>query len=143
MSIGSLEPPCVKIRGGSSDAMHVRVFEPPADPTLPPPGAEQSPFSVFQSAVPLPGSSNTLPSISNESVGATAHATVAVARIAAAPRGAKNRVELKYRTNPQMVRIEFFPLKGQVSHFGHRDTIGRRHELAGTDKDSGTTIFVR
>src|SRR2546426_6621737 len=131
MSIGSLEPPCVKILGGSSDAMHVRVFEPPADPTLPPPGAEQSPFSVFQSAVPLPGSSNTLPSISNASVGATAHATVAVARIAAAPRGAKNRVELKYRTNPQMVRIEFSPWKGDVSHFGHRDTIGRRHELAG------------
>src|SRR3989442_8377165 len=130
MSIGSLEPPCVKILGGSSDAMHVRVFEPPAGPTLPPPGAEQSPFSVFQSAMVL-GSSNTSPSISNTDVGATAHATVAVARIAAAPRGAKNRVELKYRTNPQMVRIEFSPWKGDVSHFGHRDTIGRRHELAG------------
>src|SRR5881628_3425578 len=100
MSIGSLEPPCVKILGGSSDAMHVRVFEPPADPTLPPPGAEQSPFSVFQSAIPLPGSSNTLPSISYTVVGATAHATVAVARIAVAPRGAKNRLELKDRINP-------------------------------------------
>src|SRR5436309_6787061 len=111
MSIGSLEPPCVKIRGGSSDAMHVRVFEPPADPTLPPPGAEQSPFSVFQSAMVL-GSSNTSPSISNTDVGATAHATVAAARIDVAPRGAKNREELKYRTNPQLDRNEFFPLTG-------------------------------
>src|SRR5205809_7366909 len=99
MSSGSLEPPCVKILGGSSDAMHVRVFEPPADPTEPPPGAEQSPFSVFQSAVVLLGSSNTSPSISNTEVGATAHAAVAVARIAAAPRGIKIRLELKYRTN--------------------------------------------
>src|SRR6266571_1504361 len=100
MSSGSLEPPCVKILGGFSEPMHVRVFEPPADPTEPPPGAEQSPLSVFQSAVPLPGSSNTLPSISNTSVGATAHATEAVARIAVAPRGAQNRLESKYRINP-------------------------------------------
>src|SRR5437762_131797 len=98
MSIGSLEPPCVKILGGSSDAMQVRVFEPPADPTEPPPGAEQSPFSVFQSAVVLLGSSNTSPSISNTEVGATAHAAVAVARIAAAPKGIKIRLEWKYRT---------------------------------------------
>src|SRR5213083_3784037 len=99
MSIGSFEPPPVKILGGSSDAMQVRVFEPPADPTLPPPGAEQSPFNVFQSAMVL-GSSNTSPSISNTDVGATAHATVAVARIAVAPRGAKNRLGMKDRINP-------------------------------------------
>src|SRR6266513_2620932 len=128
MSIGSFEPPPVKILGGSSDAMQVRVFEPPADPTEPPPGAEQSPFSVFQSAVVL-GSSNTSPSISNTDVGATAHAAVAVARIAAAPKGIKIRLELKYRTNPQIVRIAFPPSRGDLSHFGHRNTIGRRHEF--------------
>src|SRR5881396_160427 len=105
MSSGSLEPPCVKILGGSSDAMQVRVFEPPADPE-PPPGTVQSPFKVFQSAIVL-GSSNTSPSISNTDVGATAHAAVAVARIAAAPKGIKIRLELKYRTNPQTVRIAF------------------------------------
>src|SRR5439155_7456540 len=102
----------------SSDAMHVRVFEPPADPE-PPPGAEQSPFSVFQSAVVLVGSSSTSPSISNTDVGATAHAAVAVARSAAAPKGIKIRLELKYRTNPRMVRIDLSPLKkGDISHFG-------------------------
>src|SRR6266513_3414705 len=112
MSSGSLEPPCVKILGGSSDAMQVRVFEPPADPTEPPPGAEQSPFSVFQSAVVLVASSSTSPSISNTDVGATAHAAVAVARIAAAPKGIKIRLELKYRTNPRIVRIAFPPSRG-------------------------------
>src|SRR5947207_11058962 len=130
MSSGSLEPPCVKILGGSSDAMQVRVFEPPADPTEPPPGAEQSPFSVFQSAVVLVGSSSTSPSISNTDVGATAHAAVAVARSAAAPKGIKIRLELKYRTNPRMVRIDLSPLKkGDISHFGHRNTIRCRHEF--------------
>src|SRR5437667_8689047 len=99
MSSGSLEPPCVKIFGGFSEPMHVRVFEPPADPE-PPPGTVQSPFNVFQSAMVLVGLSNTSPSSSNTSVGATAHATVAVARIAVAPRGAQNRLELKYRINP-------------------------------------------
>src|SRR5947208_9076196 len=128
MSIGSLEPPCVKILGGSSDAMHVRVFEPPADPE-PPPGTVHSPFSVFQSAVVLLGSSSTSPSISNTDVGATAHAAVAVARIAAAPKGIKIRLELKYRTNPQTVRIAFPPSRGDLSHFGHCNTIGRRHEF--------------
>src|SRR2546422_2745561 len=125
MSSGSLQPPCVKILGGSSDAMQVRVFEPPADPE-PPPGTVRSPFSVFQSAIVL-GSSNTSPSISNTDVGATAHAAVAVARIAAAPKGIKIRLELKYRTNPQMVRIAFPPSRGDLSHFGHRNTIRRRH----------------
>src|SRR5438034_6870041 len=91
MSRGSLEPPWVKILGGFSEPMHVRVFEPPADPELPP-GTVQSPFSVFQSAIVLPGSSATLPSSSNTSVGATAHATVAVANIAAAPRGDRKSV---------------------------------------------------
>src|SRR5712691_1086972 len=130
MSIGSLEPPCVKILGGFSEPMQVRVFEPPGSPESPP-GTVQLPFSVFQSAIPLPGSSNTLPSTSNTDVGATAHATVAVARIAAAPRGAKNRLGLKDRINPQIVRIAFPPLRGDLSHFGHRNTIGRRHEFGG------------
>src|SRR5437773_2178995 len=95
MSSGSLEPPCVKIFGGFSEPMHVRVFEPPADPE-PPPGTVQSPFSVFQSAIVLPGASATSPSSSNTDGGVTAHATVAVARIAVAPRGAQNRLESKY-----------------------------------------------
>src|SRR2546428_13722565 len=99
VSSGSWEPPCEKIFGGFSEPMHVRVFEPPADPE-PPPGTVQSPFNVFQSAIVLPRSSATLPSSSNTSVGATAHATVAVARIAVAPRGAQNRLALKYRINP-------------------------------------------
>src|SRR2546430_5038826 len=132
MSSGSFEPPPVKILGGFSEPMQVRVFEPPADPTEPPPGAEQSPFSRFQSfSGGLWFPVVTSPSSSNTDVGATAHATVAVARIAAAPRGIKIRLELKYRTNPQIVRIEFAPWKGEISHFGYRDTIGRRHELAG------------
>src|SRR5258708_2262277 len=97
-SSGSLDPPVVKIWGGFSEPMQVRVFEPPADPE-PPPGTVQSPFSVFQSAIVLLGSSATLPSSSNTSAGATAHATVAVARIAAAPRGAQNRLELKHWIN--------------------------------------------
>src|SRR5260221_11383967 len=86
--------------------MHVRVLEPPADPE-PPPGTVQSPFSVFQSAIVLPESSATLPSSSNTSVGATAHATVAVARTAIAPRGAQNLLGLKYRIKPKLVRIAF------------------------------------
>src|SRR6266849_272124 len=98
MSSGSLEPPCVKILGGFSAPMQVRVFEPPADPE-PPPGTVQSPFSVFQSAIVFSGSSATLPSSSNTSAGATAHATVAVAKIAVAPRGAQNPLELKHRIN--------------------------------------------
>src|SRR2546426_7002674 len=110
MSSGSLEPPCVKILGGFSEPMQVRVFELPADPTLPPPGAEQSPFSRFQS---LSGGLwfpvVTSPSSSNTEGGVTAHATVAVARTAVAPRGAKNRLGLKDRINPQMVRIYFSP----------------------------------
>src|SRR3989442_8670472 len=100
MSSGSLEPPCVKILGGFSEPMQVRVFEPPAAPELPP-GNKQSPFSRFQSSnagpwFPLV----TSPSSSNTDVGVTAHATVAVARIAVAPTGAKNRLELKDRINP-------------------------------------------
>src|SRR6266853_5030363 len=138
MSSGSFEPPVVKILGGFSEPMHVRVFEPPADPE-PPPGTVQSPFSVFQSAMALVGLSNTSPSSSNTTVGATAHATEAVARIAVAPRGAKNRLELelKYRTNARMVRIAFPPFRfpssprGDVSHFGQRNTIGSRHEIRG------------
>src|SRR2546426_4684916 len=110
MSSGSLEPPCVRIWGGFSEPMQVRVFELPADPTLPPPGAEQSPFSRFQS---LSGGLwfpvVTSPSSSNTEVGVTAHATVAVARIAAAPKGIKIRLEWKYRINPQMVPIDFSP----------------------------------
>src|SRR5882724_10623796 len=120
MSSGSLEPPCVKILGGFSEPMHVRVFEPPADPE-PPPGTVQSPFSVFQSAIVVSGSSATLPSSSNTSVGPTAHATVAVARIAIAPRDAKNRMGLKHRINLQMVRIAspfsfpFLPEGGRIA----------------------------
>src|SRR2546425_3312384 len=105
MSSGSLEPPWVKILGGFSEPMQVRVFEPPADPERPP-WNKQSPFSVFQSAIPLPGSSNTLPSISYTVVGATAHATVAVARIAVAPRGAKNRLELKDRSEEHTSELQ-------------------------------------
>src|SRR5256886_8973845 len=129
MSGGFLEPPPEKIFGGFAEPMQVRVFEPPADATEPPRGAEQSPFSRFQSfsgGLWFPGV--TSPSSSNTEVGVTAHATLAVARIAVAPRGIKIRLELKNRINPQMGRIDFFPLKGGVSHFDHRDTIGRRHE---------------
>src|SRR5438128_8002163 len=114
MSRGSLEPPCVKILGGFSEPMHVRVFEPPADPE-PPPDTVQSPFSVFQSAIVLPRSSATSPSSSNTSVGATAHATEAVARIAVAPRGAQNRLELKYRINPKIDPIAFPPFRSPPS----------------------------
>src|SRR5437773_2670815 len=96
MSSGSLEPPCVKILGGSSDAMHVRVFEPPADPE-PPPCTVQSPFRVFQSAIVLPGSSATLPSSSKTEVGATARASVAPHRIA--PVTSRNRLGMKHRIN--------------------------------------------
>src|SRR5438309_6808860 len=131
MSSGSFEPPPVKIFGGFSEPMQVRVFEPPADPTEPPPGAEQSPFSRFQSfSGGLWFPVVTSPSSSNTEVGVTAHATVAVARIAVAPRGIKIRLELKYRINPQMVCMDFPPENGDVSHFDHRDTIGRRHEQA-------------
>src|SRR3989454_4299670 len=109
MSSGSLEPLCVKILGGFPEPMQVRVFEPPGSPE-PPPGAEQSPFSRFQS---LSGGLwfpvVTSPSSSNTEVGVTAHATVAVARIAAAPKGIKIRLELKYRINPQIVPIDFSP----------------------------------
>src|SRR2546430_2955331 len=101
MSSGSWAPLFEKSLGGFPEPMQVRVFDLPADPTLPPPGAEQSPFSRFQS---LSGGLwfpvVTSPSSSNTEVGVTAHATVAVARIAAAPKGIKIRLELKYRTNP-------------------------------------------
>src|SRR2546422_2608095 len=100
MSSGSLEPPCVKILGGFSEPMHVRVFEPPADPE-PPPGTVQSPFSVFQSAIALLGSSATLPSSSNTEVGATARASVAPHRIA--PVTSRNRLGLKHRLNQYIV----------------------------------------
>src|SRR6266436_4858091 len=100
MSSGSLEPPCVKILGGFSEPMQVRVFEPPGSPE-PPPGTVQSPFSRFQSwSGGLWFPVVTSPSISNTDVGVTAHATVAVARIAVAPRGAKNRLGLKDRIDP-------------------------------------------
>src|SRR5216117_764873 len=104
MSRGSLEPPCVKILGGFSEPMHVRVFEPPADPE-PPPCTGQSRFSGFQSAMVLPGSSATSPPSSNTDAGGTAHATVAVARIAVAPSGAQTRLDSKYRIHPYMVPI--------------------------------------
>src|SRR5437899_9245811 len=94
MSSGSLEPPCVKILGGSSDAMHVRVFEPPADPE-PPPCTVQSPFSVFQSAIVLLGSSATLPSSSKTEVGATARASVAQHRTT--PEASRNRLGMKHQ----------------------------------------------
>src|SRR5206468_2086360 len=74
MSSGSLEPPVVKIAGGSSEAIHVRASEPPGEPE-PPRGTVQSPFSVFQSSMPLLGVSNTLPSSSKTELGATAKAT--------------------------------------------------------------------
>src|SRR2546427_13262293 len=96
MSSGSLEPPCVKILGGFSEPMHVRVFEPPADPE-PPPGTVQSPISVLQSAMVLLGSSATLPSSSNTEVGATARASVAPHRIA--PEARRNRLGMKHRFN--------------------------------------------
>src|SRR2546422_9454994 len=96
MSSGSLEPPCVKILGGFSEPMHVRVFEPPADPE-PPPGTVQSPFSVFQSAIVLLGASATLPSSSNTEVGATARASVAPHRTT--PEASRNRFGMKHRIN--------------------------------------------
>src|SRR2546426_5746588 len=110
MSSGSFEPPPVKIFGGFSEPMQVRVFEPPADPTEPPPGAEQSPFSRFQSfsggvwfpAVPSPSSSD-------RGGGATAPATAAAARIAVAPRGTKICFALEGRLYPQVARLDFFP----------------------------------
>src|SRR2546425_12424624 len=78
-SSGSLEPPVVKIRGGSSDAMQVRAPEPPGDPE-PPPGTVQSPLSVFQSSIPFPSVSKTLPSSSKIVPGAMAWASVTMPR---------------------------------------------------------------
>src|SRR5437867_13286456 len=96
MSSGSLEPPCVKILGGSSEAMHVRVFEPPADPE-PPPCTVQSPSSVFDSAILLLGSSITLPPISKTGVAEAARARVPPHRIA--PVATRHGVRTKHRVN--------------------------------------------